>query len=121
MAQVLGVIQIFWRGEEIPVETGATYKPSGMSQKPVTYGRRVGNSQEFMAGECKATTNLEAGQSLGDLLTRGEYELQVICDTGQTFVHPDAFLSGDLPDLTGGEGGKIELVWSFGEGEEILN
>ena len=120
MAQVLGVVQIFWRGEEIPVETGATYKPAGMSQKPVTYGRRVGRADEFMAGECQATTNLERDQSLGELLARGEGELQVLCDTGQTFVHPDAFLSGDIPTLTGGEGGKIQLTWSFSEGEELL-
>ena len=121
MAQVLGVIQIYWRGEEIPVETGASYKPAGMAQKPVAYGRRVGNAGEFMAGECQATTNLEVGQSLGELLARGEAELQVLCDTGQTFVHPDAFLSGDIPGVTGGEGGKIQLTWSFGEGEEIIN
>ena len=120
MAQVLGVVQIFWRGEEIPVETGATYKPAGMSQKPVTYGRRVSHANAFMGGVCTATTNLEQGQSLGELLARGTGELQVLCDTGQTFVHPDAFLSGDIPTVTGGEGGKIPLTWSFAEGEEVM-
>lgn len=121
MPQTVGVVQIFWKGEEIPVETGATYKPAGLSQKPVTYGRRVARADEFMGGECTATTNLERGQSLGELLGRGEGELQVLLDTGQTFVHPDAFLSGDIPTLTGGEGGKIPLTWSFGEGEELEN
>lgn len=120
MPQVLGVMQIFWRGREIPVETGATYRPAGMMQKPVSYGRRVGHAGEFAGGQCEATTNLEAGQSLAELLARGEGELQVICDTGQTFVHPDAFLSGDIPTVTGGEGGKIPLVWAFSEGEEVL-
>lgn len=120
MGQVLGVVQIFWRGEEIPVETGATYRPAGMRQAPVMHGRRVGFAQTFMNGQCTATTNLERGQSLDELLVRGQGELQVICDTGQTWVHPDAFLADDLPDVTGGEGGKIPLVWAFGEGEEIL-
>lgn len=120
MAQVLGVVQIFWRGEEIPVETGATYRPAGMTQAPVSYGRRSGYAQTFAQGQCTATTNLERGQSLDELLARGEGELQVICDTGQTWVHADAFLSGEMPDVTGGEGGKIPLTWSFGEGEEIL-
>lgn len=120
MAKVLGVVDILWRGVNIPVEAGASYKPAGMMQKPVTYGRRVGNAQEFAAGQCTAVTNLEQGQSLGELLARGEGELQVKCDTGQTFVHPDAFYSGDIPTVTGNEGGKISLQWAFGEGEEIL-
>lgn len=119
MAQVLGVVQLFWRGTEIPVENGTTYRPAGMAQTPVNYGRRTSHAQQYMHGECTAVTNLEAGQRLDELLARGEGELQVLCDTGQTFTHTDAFLSGDIPNITGGEGGKISLTWSFSEGEEV--
>jgi hypothetical protein len=49
-----------------------------------------------------------------------EGELQVICDTGQTYVFADAFLT-DRPEMTSGEGGKIELKWAAGAPEELLN
>ncbi|MBB2685140.1 UNVERIFIED_ORG: hypothetical protein GGD47_002728 [Rhizobium etli] len=119
MAQVLGIVDIVWRGRNIPVEKGAKFKRGGIQNTAVTYGRKVGRAQEFVASEVTAVTNLEAGQRLGNLLDPGEDELQVVCDTGQTFVWGDAFL-GETPEVTGGEGGKMELKWFGGEPEEIL-
>lgn len=118
MTQVVGIIDIVWRGQNIPVEKGAKYKHSVIKNNAVTYGRKVGRAQEFVAGEATATTHLERGQRLAGLYTEGEGELQVKLDTGQTFVHPDAFLTEPF-EVTGGEGGKIELKWAFSPGEEI--
>ena len=42
---------------------------------------------------------------LSDIWTETEGELQVRLDTGQTYVWNDAFLSGDRPTITEGEGG----------------
>lgn len=119
MAQVLGIIDIVWRGRNIPVEKGARLRLGGIQNAPVTFGRKVGRAQEFVGSEITATTNLERGQSLGSLLDPGEGELQVLCDTGQTYSWSDAFL-GERPEATGGEGGKIELKWHGGEPDEVI-
>ncbi|PDT05701.1 hypothetical protein CO666_03605 [Rhizobium chutanense] len=119
MAQVLGVVDIVWRGRNIPVEKGAKAKIGGMQNVVVTYGRKAGRAEEFVASEIEAVTALEKGQRYGNLWDTGEGELQAVCDTGQTFVWNDAFLT-ERPDITGGEGGKITLKWGGGEPEEIL-
>ncbi|MCD2176442.1 phage tail tube protein [Rhizobium sp. C1] len=118
--QVLGIIDIYWRGRNIPVEKGAKLRLGGIKNNAVTYGRTVARAQEYQGSEVTATTHVERGQSLLGLLDAGEGELQVVCDTGQTYVWPDAFLEGDRPDATGGEGGKVELKWAAGEPEEII-
>lgn len=120
MTQLLGIVDIVWRGRTLPVEKGATIRLGGMKNTGVTYGRKVGRAQEFQGTEVNATTNLERGQRATDLLLETEGELQVVCDTGQTFVIGDAFLEGDRPVITGGEGGKIQLKWMGGAAEEIL-
>ena len=119
MAQVLGIVDIIWRGRNIPVEKGAKIKVGGIKNNAVTYGRKVARAQEFEGSEVTATTNLEKGQRYGNLWDAGEGELQVVCDTGQTFTFNDAFLT-DHPDITGGEGGKIELKWAGSAPEEVL-
>jgi hypothetical protein len=118
MAQVLGIVDIVWRGRNIPVEKGAKLKLGGIANKAVVYGRQVGRAQEFMASEIEATTVLERGQKFSELYGVDEGELQVACDTGQTFVFPGAFLT-DQREITGGEGGKVSLKWSAGSYEEI--
>lgn len=120
MVQVLGIIDIIWRGKNIPVEKGAKIRLGGIKNNTVVYGRKAGRAQEFQETTVTATTNLEKGQRLTRLLDPGEAELQVRCDTGQTFVIKDAFLTGDRAEATGGEGGKIELNWAGGAPEEIL-
>lgn len=120
MAQVLGIIDITWRGVNIPVEKGAKLKLGGMKNNPVVYGRKVGRAEEFAASEITATTHLEKGQRYGSIYSSGDGELQVICDTGQTYTFPDAFLT-DMPEMTGGEGGKLELKWQAGDFEEVLS
>ena len=120
MTQVLGIIDILWRGRNIPVEKGAKIRLGGIKNNTVVYGRKAGRAQEYQETTVSATTNLEKGQRLTNLLNPGEGELQVRCDTGQTFVMKDAFLAGDRSEATGGEGGKIELNWAAGTPEEIL-
>jgi hypothetical protein len=117
--QTLGIIDLVWKGTKIPVEKGATFKPGGLKNNGVIAGRQVHRAQEFIASEVKGTTVLKRGQSLLALLDMTEGELQVACDTGQTYVMNDAFLV-DKPDITGGDGGKVALTWNAGEPEELL-
>lgn len=119
--QTLGIVDIVWRNQKIPVEKGAKFRVGGIKQNAVVTGRRADYAQEFQQSEVTATTRLARGQSFKALYGAGEGELQVLCDTGQTYVMSDAFLEGDRPEITGGEGGKIELRWVAGEPEEQLN
>lgn len=40
--QTLGIIDIVWQGQKIPVEKGAKVRVGGLKANVVTYGRRVG-------------------------------------------------------------------------------
>jgi hypothetical protein len=120
MAQTLGIIDLVWNGTKIQVEKGATFKPGGIKNNSVIAGRQVHQSQEYIASEVKGTTVLMAGQSLLALIATTAGELQVVCDTGQTYVMNDAFLV-DRPDVTAGEGGKVNLTWNAGEPQELLS
>ncbi len=119
MAQTLGIIDIVWKGRNIPVEKGAKLKLGGIKNNVVTYGRKVGRAGEYEGSTVEATTAVERGQRVSDLYTSEEGELQVVCDTGQSYTFPDAFLT-DLRELTGGEGGKVPLKWAAGDYEEIV-
>ncbi len=118
--QYLGIVDISWKGQRIPVEKGAKLKLGGTKRNAVVQGRQVGFAEEFEASEITATTNLARGQKFLDLYAGGEGELQALCDTGQTYVWSDAFLT-ERPELTSGEGGKVELKWMAGAPEEMLN
>jgi hypothetical protein len=121
MAQLLGIIDVVWRGQKIATEKGAKLRLGGLKNNGVIMGRQIGRAQEMEASEVTVTTNLKRDQRILDLWGAGqEGELQVLCDTGQTYVFPDAFLT-NRPEMTGGEGGKIEMVWMAGEAEELLN
>jgi hypothetical protein len=119
MSQVLGIVDIVWLGRNVRVEKGAKFKLGGVMNKAVVFGRSVGRAGEFMPSEIEAVTALERGQRMNDLYRNEEGELQVICDTGQSYVFPDAFLT-DLREVTGSEGGKVSLKWSAGDYEEIV-
>lgn len=117
--QTLGIIDIVWKGQKLACEKGAKVLLGGIMNNPVPFGRQVGRAQEFKASEITAVIPLKAGQRISDIFSQDEGELQVLCDTRQTFVWPDAFIM-NRPEMTGGEGGKIEVKWSAGEPEEII-
>ncbi len=106
-------------GPEHPGREGCQAEARRHQEQSVVYGRKVGRAGEYEASTVEATTAYERGQSVKALYTQEEGELQVLCDTGQTFVWPDAFLT-DNRELTGGEGGKVALKWAGGDYEEIV-
>lgn len=120
MAQTLGILDVTWQGRNLAVDKGAKFKLGGLKKTALIAGRQVHYANEFEASEITATIPLPRGQRLLDLYPTGTGELQIVCDTGQTYVFADAFLT-NRPEATAGEGGKIELVWSAGEAEELLN
>jgi hypothetical protein len=120
MAQALGVVDIIWRGVTIPItpETGKI-KLGGDKNTPVTAGRKVHRAVTFEPSEIEGTTVLLRGQSIADFGGVGEGDLVVICDTGQTYTFPDAFLTEPL-SLAANKGGEIALKWTAGQWQETL-
>lgn len=121
MAQTLGVVDIIWKGVNLQVVTnGAKLTLGGLRNNTVTYGRTASRAQQYAESKVSATVHLKKGQRYGSIFNVEEGELQVICDTGQTYVFPDAFLTGDHPEVTSGEGGNIPLNWAASGYEEII-
>jgi hypothetical protein len=119
MAQVLGLLQVVWNGTQIKVEKGSKVKLGGLVQKGVVTGSQVDFATEFEMSEVTATTVMQKGTALLGLFTPGQGELQVLCDTGQTYAFGDAFLA-NRPEFTGGDGGKVPLKWNASNPVELV-
>jgi hypothetical protein len=121
MAQVLGLVSIVWNGTKLNIEKGATFEDSGYDQKPIVTGAQVDYAQEFMAGKVSCSMRLQRGLNLATIFIAGTAELQFVCDTGQSYLVPDAFIMG-RKNITAGEGGKVKIEFGFGgPAQEILN
>ena len=117
-AQTLGIIALYWGGQPIPIESGGKVTLGGVRNKPVVVGRQVRRAQEMLQSEVSVTSVVQAGQDVLGLLGTAEAEMQIECDTGQTFVWTTAFLEG-APGFSGGEGGKLEIKLVAGEPQQL--
>ena len=117
-AQTLGILELYWGGQQIPIEAGGKVTLGGVRNKPVVVGRQVRRAQEMLQSEVSVTSVVQAGQDVLGLINTPEQELQVKCDTGQIFVWSTAFLEG-APGFSGGEGGKLELKFVAGEPDQL--
>ena len=120
MAQTLGIVDLTWRSQSLDIEKGAKLKLGGMKQNGVTTNRAMHYAQEFEGSEITATFPVKRGVSVLALFAPGAGPLTAKCDTGQVFQWDDAFVMG-RPDLTAGEGGKLEIKWGAGEPQELVN
>jgi hypothetical protein len=119
MGQTLGIIDLVWQGAKIPLDAkSGTITLGGLKNTGLVAGRQVHRSQEYEMSMVEATTPLFAGQTLSNLFTNTEGELQVVCDTGQSFIIPDAFLT-TTGNATAGDGGKVKLQWNGSQALEI--
>lgn len=120
MAQVVGIIDLVWNGTKIAITPGSgTLMLGGLVNKEVTAGRQIHRAQLMQPSEVQGTTVLQAGQSLAALFDGADHELQVIADTGQSYVISEAFLidSGNLHDKNGGE---VKMTWRGSAAIEVL-
>ncbi len=120
MAQALGLVNVIWNGVKLSVEKGSSLTFGGLRQKSVVTGQQIDAAQEFVAGKAMVTIRLLRGDLLANIFITGQAELQVQCDTGQTYVIPDAFIS-NMGNFTAGDGGKVKIEWEFGTVQEIVN
>ncbi len=118
MAQTLGIIDIYWAGQQLDAEKGSTVRLPANKNNAVPVGHKLHRAVEFQGGEATATVVLRAGDKLGMYQPGAEAELQMKLDTGTTVTSMDAFLL-EAPTATGGEGGKMKLTWNFSTYQEV--
>lgn len=118
--QTLGVVDIIWRGRALDVDKGAKLKLGGYKQNAMPVQGKTKYAREYEVSEITATVPVDRGMDVLALFAAGEGELQCNCDTGQSFIFADAFVT-NRPEMTGGEGGKMEMKWGAGIPEVLLN
>ncbi|HEX3992063.1 MAG TPA: phage tail tube protein, partial [Acetobacteraceae bacterium] len=110
-SQSLGIIDLIWGGTKINVDTkSATFQRGGLVSTPVVAGRTVSQGQQFVAPKVSAKFPLMNGMSLDTLIALNGTEMQIKCDSGQTYIINGAFFSGD-PKVTGGPGSNVSAEW----------
>ena len=114
--QTIGIIDIIWRGQQLPVEKGSTIMLGGMKNNPIIYGRGLAYSRENTASKIKCSIVLAKGQRVDDLYYMDEDELQVKTDINSTYVFPRAILV-NRPELN--DSGKFNMEWDAGVYEEV--
>ena len=119
MAQSLGIIKVFFGGVELPIKPGGSFKLGGVVSMPQVVGGGVDRSESMQASEITVKRALRRGQRLADLVPGNtERELQVQCDTGQTFVWESAFRSNTL-GVTSGDSSEVDVTFAAGTPVEI--
>ena len=119
MAQALGIIRVFFGGNELAIKPGGSFRLGGIVSRPQVAGTEVYRSEAMMESEITVQVILERGQRLTDLIPANvERELQVHCDTGQTFVFEAAFRKETLT-ITAGDASQVEVVFAAGAATEI--
>jgi len=120
MAQALGLVSAVWNGTKLTIEKGGTFQNGGLVQKPVIDGQQVDYANAMEAGKASVTMRLLRGQALASVFVGAQAELQLQCDTGQTYIAPDAFITNTM-NWTAGDGGKVKVEWAFSVAAEQLN
>ncbi len=125
--QVLGIVDLVWNGVKLPIDKGGTFKQGGIVNKAQTAGRQVFNSQAYMESTVDASIPYRKGDTLAPYAGSITAELQFVCDTGQTYSIPDAFVTGQ-PQISGGgggsgggSGGSLKITWAGSAAQEVIN
>lgn len=115
---LLGIITAVWKGQEIKIKPGSTFTLGGLSAKPQVVGTDIDFSNMMEASEVKLKVAIKQGFSITGTFVRGQFgELQIQCDSGQTFVWDSAFVSGTIP-VTTGDGSEADVTFSGGTPNE---
>lgn len=121
MSQALGVIYIVWGGQRIDVdEKGSSFNRGGRVATSVQAGALTAQAYKYVPSKVKAKFPLLAGVSLDALTALNGSELQIHCDSGQTYIIASAAIQGD-PQITGGAGGNVTMEWGGEAATEVLS
>jgi hypothetical protein len=115
-----GIMDLLWGGTKLAVDTkGSSFSPGGLVSTAVVTGRTITSAQQVMAPSIKASFALTKGMSLNAIRALNNSEMQVICDSGQTFIVQGAFLTKDLM-VKAGAGANVSAEWSGQPASESL-
>ncbi|GBQ15258.1 hypothetical protein CFR78_04215 [Komagataeibacter rhaeticus] len=117
--QTVGVFRAWWNGQQIEIKPGATVRLPGTQNKTEIAGGTGFRYQQYQVGQFKCTPVLVKGSSLAAFQPGDEGELQVLADTGQQWVFPDAYIL-DAPDLAD-SGGNMPLTFNMNTYKELLS
>src|SRR6185437_12166757 len=117
---MLGIIKASFLGVEIPLREGSTFDLGGVVNTAQVVGTRVVNSQKMVPSEAKLKVSLEQGTVITDLFPAGATgELQIRCDSGQTFVWENAFRTDKL-SVSSGENSNVDVTMAGGTPLELV-
>lgn len=120
-AQSLGVVYLVWGGQRIDVEEKSTsFSRGGRVAKAVQAGAKTTQSYAYMPSKVTAKFPLLGGMTLDGLTALNGTELQVQCDTGQTYTIAEAVIQGD-PKISGGQSANVSVEWGGGPAVEVIS
>lgn len=116
---LLGIVKAIWQGQNIPLKPGSSFNLGGVSAKPQVVGTQVDFSRSMEPSDIQLNVAVQAGMQITSLFPRGvQGELQVECDSGQTFVWENAFVSGTI-DITTGDNSEARVKFAGGTPLEL--
>ena len=116
---LLGIIKAIWQGNSVPLKPGSTFNLGGVSAKPQVVGTQVDFSQSMEPSDIQLNVAVQAGMKITTLFPRGVAgELQIECDSGQTFVWDNAFVAGTI-DITSGDNSEAKVKFAGGTPLEL--
>ncbi|SMF85924.1 Phage tail tube protein [Tistlia consotensis] len=118
MTQFLGRATIRVNGQVIETNKGASLDLGGTKRNPIVTGLKVGYAEETVPAMIECETSLAAGMSLEDWRNLVDATAIFECDTGQSYVIRDAFVTEAIT-LKDGDGGNVALKIAGPGAEEV--
>lgn len=119
MSQRLGKAFIKVNGQLLESMPGAKLNVGGYKRNPVIGGVAVlGFAEELVPSTVECEISVAAATKIMDIAKYKAETITFECDTGQTFVVKDAFLT-EPPELTAGEGGKVPLKFAGQPADQV--
>lgn len=117
MSQLLGRAYIKVDGDLLRSNTGAKIDLGGVMRGAVVGNQVHGYSESVKEATVECEISLAKGDNLEKIRNIADATVTFECDTGQTYIVRQAFLT-EPPVVTEGEGGKIALKFAGQPAEE---
>jgi hypothetical protein len=120
IAQSLGIITLIWGGTTLNVDKSSSFTPGGPISKMVMNGNQISYSVEQVTpSTVDASFVLLKGQSITALKALDGSEMQIECDSGQTFTIDAARLTKDIK-VKGGATNNCTASWGGTPATEVI-
>ena len=116
--QRLGRAYIKVNGNLIESLPGAKLNVGGVKRNPVVGNTVHGYAEEVVPATVECEISVSGQTKIMDIAKYKQETLTFECDTGQTFVVKDAFLT-EPPELTAQEGGKVPLKFAGNPADQV--